>query len=320
MQRFQILSLDGGGIRGLYSAAVLANLEETYSVNVTDHFDLITGTSTGGIIALGLGLGMRPRDIVHFYTENGPQIFKNPFWLRSLLHWVGRKYNPNPLYQALRDDKTFGDKILADSKCRLVIPSYNLGQDKVRLFKTPHHADFKTDWNIPVWQVAAATSAAPTFFPAFRDYKRFRLIDGGVWANNPVVVGITEAVGILGYPLSAIHALSFGTTEARVKRGKLLDIGGKLPWVYKSNVIEILMRGQSIGTNGLARHLLGKENFCRIDASVPVSLEMDKIQEDELITEAGNSALNDGPTINKHFFTHRAAPYTPIYTAKKDAK
>lgn len=75
-QRFQILSLDGGGIKGLFSAAVLAKIEEDLGVTVADHFDLITGTSTGGIIALGLGIGLHPREIVHFYVSQGPAIFR----------------------------------------------------------------------------------------------------------------------------------------------------------------------------------------------------------------------------------------------------
>ena len=74
-QPFQILSLDGGGLKGIFSAALLAHLEEDLNIDITDHFDLITGTSTGGIIALGLGVGMRPGEIVHFYAENGPKIF-----------------------------------------------------------------------------------------------------------------------------------------------------------------------------------------------------------------------------------------------------
>ncbi len=74
--RFQILSLDGGGLRGMYTAAVLARLEEDLGIRIVDHFDLIAGTSTGGIIALGLGLGMTPRDILEFYVAHGPRIFR----------------------------------------------------------------------------------------------------------------------------------------------------------------------------------------------------------------------------------------------------
>jgi len=84
-ERFQILSLDGGGIRGVFSAAILAAIEEDLNVHLVDHFDLIAGTSTGGIIALALGLGLRPADILAFYIEHGPRIFSNPLGLRSAL-------------------------------------------------------------------------------------------------------------------------------------------------------------------------------------------------------------------------------------------
>src|SRR6266540_2220215 len=84
--RFQILSLDGGGLRGMFSAAVLARLEEDLDLRVPDHFDLIAGTSTGGIIALGLGLGLTPREILQFYTDHGPRIFRDRSRLRGVRH------------------------------------------------------------------------------------------------------------------------------------------------------------------------------------------------------------------------------------------
>jgi uncharacterized protein len=130
--RFQILSLDGGGIKGLFSAAVLARFEEDLGVTIADHFDLITGTSTGGIIALGLGLGMRPREIVQFYVSQGPKIFRQTRWWTSLCSLFRRKYPQEPLKTALQE--CVGDKRLADSKKRLVIPSYNLDKDEVYLF------------------------------------------------------------------------------------------------------------------------------------------------------------------------------------------
>ena len=126
-QLFQILSLDGGGIKGLFSAAVLAAIEEDLTTNVVDHFDLITGTSTGGIIALGLASGMRPREIVEFYLSKGPRIFGKAWGLRWLQHWLRRKYSQTPLREALQS--CFKDKRIADCTKRVVIPSYNLGDD-----------------------------------------------------------------------------------------------------------------------------------------------------------------------------------------------
>ena len=109
-QRFQILSLDGGGIKGLFSAAVLACVEEDLNINITDYFDLIVGTSTGGIIALGLGLGLRPKQIVDFYAENGSRIFRNLLGLRWATQWFFRKYPQTALCEALQAPEVFGEK------------------------------------------------------------------------------------------------------------------------------------------------------------------------------------------------------------------
>jgi patatin-like phospholipase/acyl hydrolase len=98
--RFQILALDGGGLRGIFSAAILAALEEDLQISIVDHFDLITGTSTGGIIALGLGLGLRPRQIVEFYAELGERVFRSRPGLGSARQLLRAKYRPGPLREA----------------------------------------------------------------------------------------------------------------------------------------------------------------------------------------------------------------------------
>ncbi len=136
-------------------------------MNVADHFDLIAGTSTGGIIALALGLGMRPKDVVHFYVEQGPSIFQRRRCFARLCSLRSRKYAQEPLKSALH--KCTGEKLLGDSKKRLVIPSYNLDKDEVYLFKTPHHERLTRDWRVPMWKVGLATSAAPTYSPACRE-------------------------------------------------------------------------------------------------------------------------------------------------------
>lgn len=310
----QILALDGGGIKGLFSAAILAKLEEKLSARIVDHFDLITGTSTGGLIALGLGLGMAPHDIVRFYTQAGSRVFANPLGWRSALRLVRRKYPAVTLRQALTAQDALGDKKLGDSSKRLVIPSYNLGQDRVRLFKTPHHPRLRTDWRLPAWQVAMATSAAPTYFPACREICSTRLIDGGVWANNPAVVGIAEGVSMLECPLERIRVLSIGTTDSRKNRRRALDMGGIVQWLMKHDVIEVLTRGQSEGISGLAGHLLGPDKFFRIDSVVPHGLyNLDHADRDGILGEAEHAALHNGPDVQKRFLGHTAAPYTPIY-------
>jgi patatin-like phospholipase/acyl hydrolase len=314
---FQILSLDGGGIKGLFSAAVLAHIEDDCGVRISDHFDLITGTSTGGIIALGLGLGLSPREIVQFYCDHGPAIFRDTLRVRGLTHWVRRKFPASALLSALQT--CFGDATLAKSTKRLVVPSYNLGEDDVYLFKTPHHTRLKRDFKLPMWKVAMSTSAAPTYFPSFRQVDHVRLVDGGVWANNPTMVGIVEAVSMLDVRLDAIRVLSLGTSDPVTRRPSRLDSGGLLPWA--KSAVNVVMRGQSLGAHKQALHLLGKDAFgkdkvARLDPRVPDGLfKMDCLREKDLMGKAAHESRIFTPTFDEQFKPHIAPAYQPLYTS-----
>lgn len=262
--RYQILSLDGGGIKGLFAAAILAQLEEDLATTVADHFDLIVGTSAGGIIALGLGAGRRPREMVEFFARDGQSIFGNPLGWRTLRRYWKRKYSHEALKAALQ--RYLGDRRLADSKKALVVPSYNLDRDDVYLFKTPHHPRLVRDGKQPMWRVGLATSAAPTYFPACCEVDHIRLIDGGIWANNPAMVGVVEAVSMFNIPLDAISVLSISTTTPAIERGASLSGGGL--WQWKSAAIDVALRGQSRGVQAQVQHLIGLERAIRLDAVV----------------------------------------------------
>jgi patatin-like phospholipase/acyl hydrolase len=162
-KRFRILSLDGGVIKGAFTAAVLAEWEKRTGRVIVDHFDLITGTSTGGIIALGLGLGLPAGEILEFYEKQGPKIFPN-ISAQQKLSWNFR-YLWEPKYSAepLRLRAVFGNKRLKDSKCRL-IPAYDVVAGRTFLFKTRHDPRFIFDENASAVEIALATAAAPTFF------------------------------------------------------------------------------------------------------------------------------------------------------------
>lgn len=111
--RCQILALDGGGLRGMFSVAVLAGLEDDLGSACIDHVDLIAGTSTGGLIALALGAGLSAREILDFYISEGPKIFSNRSRWRSLRHFLRSKYSPDPLSAAVR--RQLGERTLLDS-------------------------------------------------------------------------------------------------------------------------------------------------------------------------------------------------------------
>lgn len=310
--RFQILSIDGGGIRGIFVAAILAALEDDLDQPVADSFDLITGTSTGGIIALGLGAGLSPRDILDFYVAEKTKVFANPLKARTVSWAWWAKYRAQPLARAVRD--VFGERLLGDSRMPLVIPSFDIGENTVHLFKTSHHDRLRRDHRIPMWQVAMATTAAPTFFPTYRlpGYEA-RLVDGGVWANNPIMVGVAEAVSMFDQPLDSLRILSIGTTSDLKIRGKSLDNAGFLRWAKRPGAIDLLMRGQSVGAFTQAQHLVGPEKVHRIDPLVAEQAALDECDADELVARASHHSRIFSPTFSDVFAGHIPPPFAPFH-------
>lgn len=197
MAHFKILSIDGGGIKGLYSAKVLATFEKYYNTSVSDHFDLLCGTSTGGIIALGASLKMPMERIVQFYKKYGPSIFSSRWKhfgnvgekiLLCKLAVIKTKYSQKALRNALVSE--FKDKKISESNNLLCIPAYNLTSSEPRIFKRDY-GKLNLDNDKTYVDVALATSAAPTYFPIM-NIAKVDYADGGLYANNPVLVGLTE--------------------------------------------------------------------------------------------------------------------------------
>jgi uncharacterized protein len=310
--RFQILALDGGGVKALFTAHVLARLEDDLGVSIRDSFDLIAGTSAGGIIALALGAGLRPAGIVEHYQQLTAAVFP-----RSRRRWwrlPARLRRPTYLQQPLREalHGVLGNRLLGDSDRRLVIPAWDVQCGQVHLFKTPHHPRLRRDWKVPMVEVALATTAAPTFLPAAR-VDQHRLIDGGVWANNPSVVAITEAVSLLGVPLDAIRVLNVGTTGEVTHHPKKLDIGGLAAWA--PHAVQLVLTASSRGTQGLAEHLAGRERYSRFDAQVPPGLfALDEADPDDLAGLAAGQSRRLSPVFTSRFADHTAGPYLPFHS------
>ena len=301
-ERFQILALDGGGIRGLYTASLLASLEKGLQGHVVDHFDLIAGTSTGGIIALGLALGRSPEELVAFYRDDGPRIFHRPKGvLARVRHLLGVKYDAEELEGALR--REFEEKRLADCSRAVVVPTYNLDRDAPVVLKTPHHAEFQDDPQIEAWKAALATSAAPTYLPASAEIRDCRHVDGGVWANNPALVGVIEAHRFLGVPLDAIHVLSIGTGSVVKNRPKALSRGGR--WAWRSDGADVLLRAQSEGTQNQVRLLLGDERLMRINPAVPLTWGDLDVLRREFAGHGQEDAKTHRTAIANRFMSHR---------------
>jgi patatin-like phospholipase/acyl hydrolase len=190
-----------------------------------------------------------------------------------------------------------------------------LGEDDVYLFRTPHHERLKRDYKVSAWKIALATSAAPTFFPCCRHVDQLRLIDGGIWANNPTMVGIIEAYGTLNIPLEAIWVFSIGTSDPVSHRRNRLNSGGILTWGNGNAAVDVIMRGQSIGVHNQASFLLGRDRVERLNPQVAAGeFSLAGIHKaDDLVAKAAHYSRTFMPTFNKKFKPHSAAPYTPYY-------
>lgn len=216
-----VLSIDGGGIRGIIPAMILDALLKRVGKKAHEVFDLIAGTSTGGIITVGIGTSCSggqpyaPQELVKLYVDNGAAIFKKRF-LESLEELALPKYSPDGLETVL--EKYFGDTQFNTALTPLLVSSYDL-QSQLPFFFKSHRIAGDASWNWPVRQIARATSAAPTYFPPFhlvRDNQDYALVDGGVFVNNPAMAAYVEARRL--YPDAAnVVVVSVGTGDRQDK-------------------------------------------------------------------------------------------------------
>ncbi len=277
---FRILSLDGGGIRGLYTAELLKHCEKKFGLGepIARYFDMIAGTSTGGIIALGLGLGIPTREILNFYHNYGRKIFP-PLpvgcfgQILQCLKWLIRtKLDHEELENALK--LRFNDHLFGESITRLVIPAFMMPKTEIVVFKTDHHEDFAKDHLTPMWKVARSTSAAPTYLKGHEhDESGHIFIDGGVWANNPVMIAIVDALTTYDLNPEQIEVFSIGTGNMPFELSSPSVLSGLFSW---KEIIKAAMFLATDNATSQAKLLLGPNSCLRLEPTCEsAQIEMD---------------------------------------------
>jgi len=316
---FRILSLDGGGARGYLSARILANIEKLLAYTVDDSregsedsqgknnsvpslgrcFDLIVGTSTGAILAAGLALGISAHELAEIYSKELPRIFRRHSWLNPA-RWRGPKYDAAVLANVLAD--VLGEKTLDDVETDLCIVSVSLLNGQPRLYKSDYFSRNRPRGAEKLVDILLASAAAPTYFPPSHGLKHSSLlVDGGICANNPAIVGLIDAFQFerpsrsrntappKSFP-EEITLLSVGTGErpGLPYNPDSLKNAGMLHWVKPAclrawinkespavPIIELLMESQVRLVEKQSEFLMKGGNYLRINPKLHRSYPLD---------------------------------------------
>jgi patatin-like phospholipase/acyl hydrolase len=278
MSPYRILSFDSGGIRGILTAALLERLEQAHP-GFLGMVDLFAGTSTGGILALGLAAGKTPAEAMQLYEVHGRQVFADSPWddLQDAGNAFGAEYSNAGLKQVLQEQ--FGERRLGDLPQRVLISSFDLDNgggnplvlDGLRTWKPKFFHNFPgfgSDETAKVVDVALRTAAAPSFVPVYQGF-----IDGGVVANNPSLCALAQALdrGTGGQRLAEVVLFSLGTGRyARYLVTQDADWG----WTqWARPLIEIMLEGSVDVPHFQASRLLGRR-YQRLDPVLPEQIDL----------------------------------------------
>ncbi|HWQ12663.1 MAG TPA: patatin-like phospholipase family protein [Roseiflexaceae bacterium] len=286
MAIYRILTLDGGGIRGIFSARLLARLSAAVP-GFLDTVDLFAGTSTGGILALGLAAGITPAELAELYRINGPNIFDDSWLdnLRDLGNLAGAQYDNRKLRRVLQ--RVFEQEhhvVMLDDLLpkKVLVPTFDLddSDDPRRKAGKPRSWKPKFFHNYPgpdsdgqerIVDVAMRTSAAPTYFPAADGY-----IDGGVVVNNPAMSALAQAINDQtgGRSLADLRLFSLGTGyNPTFIAGRNLDWGfGQ----WARPLIGLMIDGVMGVADYQCRQLLGERQYHRLDCMLPTVIALDE--------------------------------------------
>lgn len=302
-----ILSIDGGGIRGIIPAQILVHIERLLreitkdsSYRIADYFDLIAGTSTGGILACAYLLAEydRPKftaeEVLDLYFERGDDIFSIPLFhrIRTAGGLLDEKYPAAGLEEAL--DDYFGDAMLKDLFKPSLITAYDIKRRKAHFF-TQHDAD-NPDHNFYLRDVARATAAAPTYFEVAKvkseANKVYPLVDGGIFANNPALCAYAEMRSKFSTPEMKIQAgdimlLSLGTGYAKASYSyDQAKDWGLAAWAKPA--LDMMMTGVAETVDYQLQQLFAAagqpEQYLRIDGELPPDVDpnMDCVEPENL--------------------------------------
>jgi patatin-like phospholipase/acyl hydrolase len=279
----RVLAIDGGGIRGLIPALVLTELERRAGRRTFELFDLIAGTSTGGILACALCAPdpLPAAELVRLYDEEGPKIFDRSLFqrIRSAEGLVDEKYDDAALDRAL--ERFLEHKRLAETRPDLIVPSYDAALPGPYFFKTTKARETPDSDDFPLSIVARATSAAPTYFEALGTGDK-ALVDGGVFATNPAMCAFAEVLNREDVSPRDVVLLSLGCGE-RTEKHSFDEIKdwGLVRWARP--ILDVVFDGVSDAVNYQLERVLSPERYWRLQVELTLASDhLDDASEENL--------------------------------------
>lgn len=322
---FHVLALSGGGYRGLYTATVLSELEAALGRPIASHFDLICGTSAGGMLALGLAAEIPAAELKKLFEDEGQRIFGRRSLLRRLFgFWWTAKHPSSGLRDVLT--KRFKTLTIGNLKHRVLIPAVNYSTGRGQFFKTPHHPSFELDHRMSCVDVAMATAAAPIYFPLSRNHRGV-FADGGLVGNAPGLFGLHEIRTFVTPDKNArIRVLAIGTmTIGATVRGDASLDQGFAKW--RGGLFDLVISAQESSVDYMLRQSLGGDYYQIDDKATPdQSLDVKAL---DSVTVGSTNTLRDrgvhaaqralGDPMFKSFRSHHAAAATFFHGPNKNS-
>ena len=271
----RILALSGGGYLGLYSAAVLAALEEMAGEPIGRRFDLIAGTSVGAITAAAVAFELPLAQLVRFFVEHGSEVFspraRPSGRVGRLLDLSRSVLGPKYDAQALRAllDERLGGATFAQALHPLLLPAVNVTRSLTKVFKTPHAPASRGDEAVRVADAVLAACAAPAYFPSVPIGDSL-YADGGLFAVAPDQVALHEAEHFIGMDIERVRMLSIGTATVGYRPVEGVDAeAGAVGWLSDGRLILTLIAVQQQHVQAMMEDRLGAR-YLRLDAPWPI--------------------------------------------------
>jgi len=271
---FRVLSLSGGGFLGLYTASVLAELESRAGTPLARRFDLLAGTSIGGVLALALAFEIPMARLAQLFAQHGPAVFsERPLPASTMGRLIdltrsvaGPKYSGTALREAL--SQHLGERRLRDAAHPVVVPAVDVGSCETKVFKTPHAPASEGDGDLRAVDVAMAACAAPAYFPSVSIGQRL-FADGGLFAVAPDQVALHEVEHFMGVDAARVEMLSIGTATSHYRPPNGVHSGsGAVGWLANGRLVLTMISVQQQHVQAMLEDRLGGR-YTRIDTDWP---------------------------------------------------